>query len=206
MSFPYSIEKNFELEFSENNQFILSDILQQADEKFRLRDAKSIEIKGNTIQFKWRNSLMFFSYPVKIEFEGDKKLKIRYQFELMELIKVLLLVVVFIAFFWQLEISNLFIFISITTFILYFVNVWYIDSQIKRSLLSTAYLSEIWDYNYQLRQKKHSQANCASCGKPLVANVCIWCGKSHKIKHLPTSISVSRYSESQVVYSVRKKQ
>ena len=183
MNFPYSIEKSFTFNLPSEQPLILSDLLLQVQEKFASRDASDIRIENNTMQFKWRNSLLYFTYPVQLEFELTSALHIKYKFELMELIKILLVVVASIAFFARMQIQNLLIFIIISIVIIYLANVWYIVGQIKRSIISVPTLSEIADYDYMVRQNKQldqqSQKNCMSCGKPLAINDCIWCGKKH---------------------------
>ena len=97
MSLPYIYISKIEVPDTESVP--VNDVINALASYFDHLPVKDFEFDKGTIRFVAHQAFVNFRYPVEIKVEKDEIIYIRYKIHLMQLIKITLALVVFIAFF-----------------------------------------------------------------------------------------------------------
>lgn len=193
MSFPYSYKTK--IDHTENLNFdFWADKIVQKSEKFGLKELAQTQ---NQLSFVSNKSLFGFKYRVDF-FEEDDFLQ--YEFHLLELIKITLIVVVLLAFVSKFSFSGFLWFAGIFIAVFYFANVFYIGQKLKYF-----FDNEIFETHLQtIKPEKMTdeqqswQANsnkCSACGEEITDydHACPECGLTIKGKRKILPVSTSKF-------------
>ena len=180
MAFPYSFSKQTIFNKDEYKGITAEMI------RFGLLNAYAndefIEENDCCLVFKSNYSLVNFSYKISIAIsENDTEVRLNTKFHLVELLKIIVLLVVFIALFSKFAFNHFLLFSGIFVAVFYLANVIFIssayNSKLKKSL---KFLGLHTDNDISAEQRKwlNSPELCSACGTKLNKNdlFCPECG------------------------------
>jgi len=207
MSFPYSYTKKIQLS---NKNLILKDIsekIKSLSEKYKFID---INFQNNIIEITTKNSLVYFEYQIKINVDDDNILNIEIQ--LINLLKLSLLIIVVVPFISNFSIKNFFIF-SIAIFsIFYFLNFIYINSftnQLAKFITEGIEIDTIVEEEISDEQKEwiENPYKCSACGA-LIEDYythCLDCGLKQDRPAKKSPFNTTKYVDYEIKYNFKEK-
>lgn len=176
MGFPISIRRTLKLsnDKSLTQREVMNALLQHIDTSNQLEERDK-----NTISYTSRHSLINFKYSVRINSEVTSIIKLTYQFNLVELLRITLGLIIFSALFSRFSINSFLIFSLIFTLIFYFSNIIFIDNSIRRII--TKALIGVSKEELLTEEQEEWMANpqkCPGCGSFITEfdAVCQECG------------------------------
>jgi len=202
MSLPYSYKKEIELPENENFETIV-DKLKFIQNSSKL---KNIEEKKNEFNFTSNKSLFGYSYNVDLK---RTTTGLSYEFHLMELIKLILIIVVVLAFVSKFSVNGFLWFSGLFLMVFYIINVLYIYNKIDY-----LFKTEIFE-NLPETQKAENisseQSNwiaspdkCPACGESITEydNQCHECGLTIKGCRKIAPINITKFEDYYLKYKV----
>jgi len=186
MALPYNFEKKYSFS-QEDYPHININFLRTAIYNVFAPD-KFIEEKENKITFSSNNTLINFRFLFDIFIEQTDELKLMFVVNLVELLKITLFLLVFIALFSKFAFQNYLLFAGIFIIIFYIANIVFISSYLNRrvdkALLMMGYNMEDV-FNTEQQEWLQNPNKCSACGTTITENniVCPSCGL--KIKQNP---------------------
>ncbi len=139
MAFPYKIKQTIKFYCKDKiNSALFFDELYKHIEKYDIFDKKIEKINEKKyLKFSSKNSIVKFLYHVEISVDITDYVKIEYTIIIIELFKIILLIIVIIAFFSRFSFDKFLIFSFIFTLLFYLINLIYITNQIKNIIKSS---------------------------------------------------------------------
>jgi hypothetical protein len=214
MAFPYSFVKKIVIN-KQNYNNISTEMIRFALLNTYANDTFLNET-NNSLNFKTNHTLVNFSYKISFRIiENKQNITIDIDVQLVELLKITVLLVVFIALFSKFAFSNFLLFSSIFTILFFIANIIFIsadiNSRIKKSLKLLGYNKET-DISDRQKEWLLNPGLCSACGCKLSENdiFCPECGlrikqnKYTKPLNLSTNKSISNKTI-KINYQYKKK-
>ena len=209
MALPYNFEKKYTF-LQEDYPQINANYLRTAIYNVFAAD-KYIEETNEKITFSSNNTLINFRFLFDIFIEHTGELKLRIVINLVDLLKITLFLLVFIALFSKFAFHNYLLFAGIFILVFYFANVIFISSYINRKVDKAL---AMMGYNQEEVFKPEQQEwlqnpnKCSACGCQITENhiICPSCGLKIKQNPYTKPLDLSpKKSESGVKYHYREK-
>ncbi len=205
MSFPYSYIRKFEISTNELNLNMLVDKINIISSDYRFSE---IKIQNNEIELTSRNSLIYFSFQIKIFFNDENKLC--FEIEIINLMKISLLIIIFIPFFSNFSISNFLIFSSVTLVIFYLLNFLYINLFITKfsNYLITGIENSQVEEELSGKQLEwiENEYKCSACGAAIedYYTHCFDCGIKLDRKAKKSPFNITKYIDYDISYKFKE--
>lgn len=166
MSFPITYKKNIYFEFSKDVG--IDQIINALIKQLKAENATEITIKNNTIDFKLKKSIFNFQYPASFKITEDKnRIKITYEFSLVQVFEISLIVIFFAALASKFSVYSLLKFSIIFLLIFYPVNIFFIGNALKK-IAKSSYQSLLPENKSDYSQEQQNWINdpnrCPACG------------------------------------------
>jgi len=210
MPLPYSYKSKIEIPDSEG-----VDVFYATNAYAEYIDSigfENFEVDDGIISFVADYSFVNFKYPVNLRIKKGEVITIEYEIYLMQLIKITLAIVVFIAFFSSFGMSGFLWFSFIFASVFFFVNILFADTHVQKIIKSAPlylYLNPTEEDGYSEEQKKWlSDTNrCPACGEEInMYDVnCPECGLKLKQNQYTIPLDVTKYKEKRFKYHYKKK-
>ncbi len=186
MALPYNFEKKYTFSQEDYPQ-INANYLRTAIFNVFAED-KFIDEQENKITFSSNNTLVNFRFLFDIFIENSEKLKLKFVVNLVNLLKITLFLLVFIALFSKFAFHNYLLFAGVFIFVFYTVNLVFISSYINRKVekaLSMMGYNREELFNHEQQKWLQNPNKCSACGTSISENhiICPNCGL--KIKQNP---------------------
>jgi len=209
MSFPNSISGQLQsapLTESES-QISIPNALQLLKNDLQRFAPSNLELKEDGLEFETRYSLIRFRYSVDLTIKKGKRFELFYRLQIAELSKIVILLLVFTAFFSRFSFNNFLIFSVILVVVFYAVNIWFLKSTIQRWLnilpmLSYEDIPNQEGITQEQQQWIKNPNQCSGCGMPVTVYdlKCPECGliRYDEIKQAP--FTMSKYQHKTIRY------
>ena len=203
MSLPYSYksfyntksESDFNLFFSKLNKF---------SKQINIQD---IFRKQNEISFTTKNSLLGYKSKIKITKDNSENKGFEYQFELMGLFKIILVLIILVAFFSRFSISNFLWYSAAFIIVFYVTNILYLNISLKKlftKLISNESFIDEFKEEYSDKQKKwlSNPLKCSACGEDITEfdKFCPDCGIKLPGKRKKPTWNLTKYENYRFKY------
>ncbi len=209
MSLPYIYKSKIEVPDTEDVP--VNEVINALASYFDHLPAKDFEFDEGTIRFVAQQAFINFSYPVEIKVEKDEIIYIHYQIHLMQLIKITLALVVFIAFFSSFGFSGFLWFSFIFSIAFYFVNLIFADSYIQKIIKKSPFYQAFDPFEREgLSDEQiawlHDKSRCPACGEEISDwdLFCPECGLRLKQNNFTVPLDVSKYKEKRFTYHYKE--
>lgn len=210
MSLPYSYKNKIEIPESEEVDIAYA-ISSYANHIKNMEFAEFKQEKG-IIHFLSDHSLINFKYPVEFQIKKDELITVEYEIHLMQLIKITIALIVFIAFFSSFGMTGFLWFSFVFSVVFFLVNLMFADSHIQKIIKSSyMYLSlnppEEEGYTDEQKKWLKDKNRCPACGEEITIYDlnCPECGLKLKQSKYTIPLDVTKYKEKRFKYHYKKK-
>jgi len=210
MPLPYSYKNKVEIPDSEGVD--VSYAINVYADHIDHNDFDAFEFDEGIIHFIADYSFVNFKYKVDLHIKKDELITIGYEIHLIQLIKITLAIVVFIAFFSGFGMSGFLWFSFIFASVFFFVNILFADTHVQKIIKSTPlylHLNPPTEDGYTEEQKKWlaDTNRCPACGEEInIYDVnCPECGLKLKQNQYTIPLDVTKYKEKRFKYHYKKK-
>lgn len=134
---------------------------------FKEKTGNEVRRDGNVLEIKNANPLFFFNYTAKLEVNLKDKLSVSYSFSLIELFKVLILLVIFTAFFSKYSVHEYLVVVAVFSFIFVFLNLLLINSNTRKLIkqaIEQAIEGNKTDFTQEQQAWLVNKDKCPACG------------------------------------------
>lgn len=134
---------------------------------FRQKTGNNVTLNKNTFELKASNPLFFFNYKIELNILFNQNLKIDYTFSLLETVKVLIVLILFAAFFSKYSANEYLVAIAGFSVIFMGVNYLLIRSHTRnliKEALEYAFDTDKNDFSLEQKQWLSDQNKCPACG------------------------------------------
>ena len=207
MSLPYSYKSFYNTETEPDFNLIYSK-LKKSSEQINIKEIYS---KSNKLNFITKNSLLGFKSKVKITKNSSEKKGFEYEFELIGLLKIILVLIVFVAFFSRFSISNFLWYSSAFIVFFYTVNIFYINFYLRKLLQKLISESDFiieFKEKYSEEQKNwlKNPLKCSACGEDITDfdKFCPDCGIKLPGKRKKPTWNLTKYENYRFKYTNSK--
>jgi prepilin-type processing-associated H-X9-DG protein len=173
---------------------------------------ENFEFDDGIISFIADYSFVNFKYKVDLHIKKDELITVGYEIHLIQLIKITLAIVVFIAFFSGFGMSGFLWFSFIFASVFFFVNILFADTHVQKIIKSTPlylHLNPPAEDGYTEEQKKWltDTNRCPACGEEInIYDVnCPECGLKLTQNQYTIPLDVTKYKEKRFKYHYKKK-
>ncbi len=133
MAFPNSYSGSIATQIPvKDNDRIQGMLLSAMYHYIKSKDIERLEFTNGTIRFDSRNSLIPFNYSVEIELQEKETYEVKYEFHLIELIKVTILLLIVAAFLSTFSVTAYLWFAAIFGVLFFGFNILFINTQTRR--------------------------------------------------------------------------
>ena len=210
MPLPYSYKSKIEIPESEEVDVFYA--INNYANHIERNGFENFEFDKGIIHFLSNYSFVNFKYKVDLHIKKEDLIIVEYEIHLMQLIKITLALVVFIAVFSSFGMSGFLWFSFIFSAIFFFVNILFADSHLQKIIKSAPLfvsLNPIEEEGFNEEQKKWlTDANrCPACGEEInIYDVnCPECGLKLKQNKYTIPLDVTKYKEKRFKYHYKKK-
>ena len=209
MSFPQTYRNNMCFDFSSSTNI---DVINSALLKsLKSAGATDFKFNKNEIHFNIKKSILHFKYSANFKIINDKeRLKIEYEFSLIQLFEISLFVIIFAAFASNFSVYYLIKFSIIFLLIFYPVNIYFIGNELRK-LIKTAYLSVFpennSDYSKEQQEWINNPNKCPACGAYIndYSSKCVNCGLTLKHgRQIKSNINQTSDRNKKIAYHYKK--
>ncbi len=210
MPLPYSYKSKIEIPDSEDvNLDYATDLCSDYIRNKALAEYKQ---EKSSIFFTSNHSLVNFNYQVELKVKKEELITVEYEIHLMQLVKITLALIVFIAFFSSFGMGGFLWFSFIFSLVFFVVNLMFADSYVQKIIKSSyLYLSlnPPAEEGYTHEQKKwmNDKNRCPACGEEInMYDVnCPECGLKLRQSKYTIPLDVTKYQEKRFKYHYKKK-
>jgi len=206
LGFPYTYSDK--INFSDN-RFNLND-LKNLITKELLRKHHFLPSENNKSELLKANS-PFLKIPFSLEFKMYSS-EIKYKVHLDQLIKIILIVIIFSALFSYTSLSFFFWFASLFSVLFYFLNILIINSYVQSSFTkilenNNLFISEKETLSEEQKIWLNDKNRCPACGFFLsdIDLICPECGLHLKRNRHTIPLNISKYQNKSIKYHYKKK-
>jgi len=210
MSLPYSYKSKVEIPESEELDVVYASDLYE--DYLRNKGLEEFRKEKGIIHFTSDHSLVNFKYPVEIKVEKNELITIEYEIHLMQLIKITIALIVFIAFFSSFGMSGFLWFSFIFSVVFFVVNLMFADSYVQKIIRSSyLYLSlnptEEEGFTDEQKMWMSDKNRCSACGEEITIYDlnCPDCGLKLKQSKYTIPLDVTKYQEKRFKYHYKEK-
>ncbi len=209
MSFPQTYKNKVCFDFS--NKINIDVITKALLRHLKSANATDITFKENTIHFNLKKSILNFKYSASFKIaEYKNRIKIVYEFSLIQVFEISLFVIIFAAFASKFSVYSLLIFSIIFLLIFYSVNIFFINN-VLRKLIKSSYLSLFpenkSDYSREQQEWINNPNKCPACGAYIndYTSKCPNCGLTLKHgKRIESNTNQSKFKNIKIKYHYKK--
>ncbi len=210
MSFPYSYKNKIIVPDTENVD--ITDAINALAGYIYNSGFEDFDIQAEKIHFRSNNAFINFHYEVDLFIEKDENINILYEIHIVQLIKITIALVVFIAFFSSFGFSGFLWFSIIFSAVFYFVNLLFADTHIQKIIKKSPFYQafdplEREDFTEEQIRWLQDKNCCPACG----AEITDWdlhcpeCGLRLKQNNFTVPLDVSKYKEKRFHYHFKEK-
>ena len=184
MSFPNTYDGKVETEITSQfqNKLNLEKISLGFAYFFKEKTGNETKQHNNSIEIKNSNPLFFFSYTAKLKIEvNDNNISVNYSFSLIELFKVLIVLVIFAAFFSNYRADEYLIVIALFSIVFFVINLFLIKSNLQNLITEAIEFStqnKKTDFTQEQQNWLLDKDKCPACGYEITIydKICPDCG------------------------------
>ncbi len=210
MSLPYSY-KNI-IEIPESEEVDIDYAFNLYAEHIRNMGFGNLKLEKGVIQFISDYSLINFKYPVDLIIKKQELITVEYEIHLMQLIKITIALIVFIALFSSFGMTGFLWFSFVFSIVFFLVNLMFADSHIQK-IIKSSYLyltlNPPEEDGYTDEQKKwmKDKNRCPACGEEITIYDmhCPDCGLKLKQNRHTIPLDVTKYKEKRFKYHYKKR-
>jgi len=210
MSLPYSYKNKIEIPESEDVDVVYA--VDLYTDYIRSKGFSEFKQEEGFIHFTSDYSLVNFKYPVQIEIKKAELITVEYEIHLMQLIKITIALIIFIALFSSFGMSGFLWFSFIFSTIFFLVNLMFADSHIQKVIKSSyLYLSlnspEGEGFTEEQKEWMSDKNRCSACGEEITIYDlnCPDCGLKLKQSKYTIPLDVTKYQEKRFKYHYKRK-
>jgi len=210
MSLPYSY-KNI-IEIPESEEVDIDYAINSYAEHIRNIGFDNLKLEKGVIHFISDYSLINFKYPVDLIIKKQELITVEYEIHLMQLIKITIALIVFIAFFSSFGMTGFLWFSFVFSVVFFLVNLMFADSHIQKIIKSSyLYLSlnppEEDGYTDEQKKWMKDKNRCPACGEEITIYDmhCPDCGLKLKQNRHTIPLDVTKYKEKRFKYHYKKR-
>ncbi len=210
MPLPYSYKSKIIVPDTENVE--INDALNALAGYIHNLDFDDFDFDAEKIHFRTNNAFINFHYEVDLFIEKDELINIGYEIHIMQLIKITLALVIFIAFFSSFGFTGFLWFSFLFSAVFYFVNLLFADTHVQKIIKQSPFYQafdplEKEGFTDEQIQWLLDKNRCPACG----AEVSDWdihcpeCGLRLKQNNFTVPLDVSKYKEKRFKYHFKDK-
>ncbi|MEN8120794.1 MAG: zinc ribbon domain-containing protein [Bacteroidota bacterium] len=210
MSLPYSYKNKIEI--PESEEVDITYAINLYENHINSLGFDELEREDSIIQFISDHSLISFKYPVKLQIIKKELISIEYEIHLMQLIKITIALIVFIALFSSFGMTGFLWFSFVFSVIFFLVNLLFVDSYIQKIIKSSQlYLSlnapEQEGFTDEQKKWLKDKNRCPACGEEITIYDlhCPDCGLKLKQNKHTIPLDVTKYKEKRFKYHYKKR-
>lgn len=210
MSLPYSYKNKIIVPDTENVD--IADAANALAEYIYNSNFEGFEIQASKIHFHHNKAFINFHYEVDLSIQKDENIKIQYEIHIVNLIKITIALIIFIAFFSRFGFSGFLWFSIIFSAVFYFVNLLFADTYIQTLIKKSPFYQSFDPFEQedfteeQIRWLKDKNA-CPACGAKITDwdLYCPECGLRLKQNNFTVPLDVSKYKDKRFHYHFKEK-
>lgn len=183
MAFPNTYEGKIEDEIEQGllNQLNIENIRMNVAHFFKEKTTYNTKQYDNSIEIKNTNPLFFFTYTAKLKLELSEKITVNYSFSLIELFKILIVLIIFAAFFSNYRAEEYLVVIAFFSIAFFVGNLFLIKSNLQKLIREAiAYSTKVKKTDFSKEQENWllDKDKCPACGYDITIydKVCPDCG------------------------------
>ena len=183
MPFEFKIERKLVLTEKQLLNFDESQVVDLLYNHLVVKERLDVKREGNTLTGFSNKSVLYYQYKYNFTVQKNENLTIWYEYNLIPVFKITVIMILFAAFFSKFSIDNLHIFSGVFIIIFFGFNILYINSELKNLIIS-ALLPESKKYEEKLTSTQKEWINnpekCSACGEEIshYNYICPECGLS----------------------------
>ncbi len=211
MAFPYTYKLKFV--FDNDAHLATHHVFESIIYAFQDVHSQEYLIKPNSIAFTEKMTLLPIKYNTVIRvISVADKIRIEAEVKLMELITLILLLTIIVAFFAKLSVDNLFIFSFLFAISFYTGTIFFIQDYLSKRIRQSSFYQSLYpdQENIQIQQQQwmDDPNKCSACGCDTDSDdvVCPECGLQLKANRHSKPMDVSKYKNNKVNYHYKKKE
>ncbi|MCF6240265.1 MAG: zinc ribbon domain-containing protein [Bacteroidales bacterium] len=210
MSLPYSYKSKIIVPDSENVE--INDAINALAGYIHKSGFDDFDFDAGKIHFRTNNAFINFQYEVDLFIEKEEDINIHYEIHIIQLIKITIALIVFIAFFSSFGFSGFLWFSIIFSIVFYFLNLLFADTYVQKVIKKSPFYQafdplEREGFTDEQIKWLHDKNRCPACG----AEVTDWdihcpeCGLRLKQNNFTIPLDVSKYKEKRFKYHFKDK-
>ncbi len=170
---------------------------------FEKKNVENLKFKDEILSFTTRESLFYIRYFIKI---FCRKKEIIYEIEIINLIKLIVILVLIGFFFTNFTFGNFFLYSFIFFFLFFYLNIIIISSLVSREIKKIFLILEEENLKNSMEYFKNKNM-CPACGAEINKYYfkCLECGLHLKNKQIINHTNLSNFESSKIEYYFVKK-
>jgi hypothetical protein len=208
MSFELKIKRKLVFTEKELNGLSIESSIQKLANYLLRTENEEVITDGNMIYGFSNKSVLYYQYRFLFSFEKENGQSIiRYEYNLLPVFKITLIMILFAAFFSKFSINNLLIFSAIFIILFFGFNIIYINSALKQMILN-ALMPESLNYEEKLSAEQKDWINnpdkCPACGEEIshFNYTCPECGLSINPKNKKKNVNMTGFYKIKFKYKL----
>jgi len=209
MPFEFKIKRKLHFQTEILNKASQDDIIQMLSFYMKNKENLDIGIDGNTITSHTNKSVLYYEYKAKFIIEKKENLTVWYEYNLIPVFKITVIMILFAAFFSKFSFNNLLIFSGVFIVVFFGFNIMYINSVLK-NMIQNALFPEGVNYEEKLTEEQQewikNPEKCPACGAEISQYnfECSECGLSINKKNRKRNINLSGFYNTKIKYKLTK--
>jgi len=210
MSLPYSYKAKITVPDTE--EVDIMDAINSIAGYIHNSGFNDFDFSEGKISFSTNHAFINFRYEVDLHIQKDEDIVIQYEIHIMQLIKITLALVVFIAFFSSFGFGGFLWFSFIFSVVFYFVNLMFADAHVQKIIKKSPFYQAFDPLEQEGFSKEQidwlqDPNRCPACG----AEVSDWdincpeCGLRIKQNNFTVPLDVSKYQQKRFHYHYKEK-
>lgn len=209
MSFEFKIKQKQVFNAPKLNAQNKEELLEKLADHLRFKEKLDIQKHKNSIICHSNRSVLYYNYKSIYTIEKEKDVVVYYEYDLIPVFKITVIMILFAAFFSRFSINSLLIFSGVFVLVFFAFNIIHINSVLKHIVLS-AFAPEKLNYEEILTEEQKewikNPGKCPACGEEISEYnyICPECGISINKKNVKRNMNVSAFYDIKFQYKHTK--
>ncbi len=210
MPFEFKIKRKQVFTQTEVCGLCRSDLITKLSEHLQYQEKLDIQQEGNRIVCHSNKSILYYNYKSVFTIEKGENVVVWYEYNLISVFKITVIMILFAAFFSKFSFNSLLIFSGIFIVVFFAFNIIYINSVLKNMILNT-FIPDRLNVDEKLTEEQkewiRNPKKCPACGEEISDYnfICPECGISINKRNRTKNINLSDFFDVKFKYKYVKK-